>query len=412
MESNITQATTPKATSLAIAFFVPWITRGKGGTEGVGSFVANGMADRGHRVSVYTFDDNHGPSLWQLNSSIKLRTLAENTKPESITQMLLELQVDRPDVIIGLHMNREFLRYTYAAWKLDIPIVLSEHINPEYPRKIGTFGEHERTAIFSGANRIHLLIDDFRCSLPEYLHHRIKVIHNSVRLPATMAEPGAPQSKTILTVARLVPRKRIDLLISAFACIFKTHPDWELQIAGYGADEGDLKKLARSLGVNKSVKFLGQVDNTYELYERAAIFALPSETEGFPLTVIEAMAHGLPVVGFDDCAGLNQQAVHQMTGLLAPRHDREAALVEALRQLMDSASLREELGLNGRQRFLTEYSPQKILDEWEGLIGDTAAEKGNALSQAELSPLSIANAQLLYAMQGGLENYNPIVLGD
>jgi glycosyltransferase involved in cell wall biosynthesis len=412
MESNISHPSPSAAAMLTVVFFVPWITQGKGGTEGIGSLVANGMADRGHRVSVYTFDDNHGPSLWQLSTSIKLRTLAENTRPESITQMLLELQVDRPDVIIGLHMNREFLRYIYAAWKLDTPIVLSEHINPEYPRKIGTFGEHERTAIFSGANRIHLLIDDFRNSLPEYLHDRIKVIHNSVRLPAKVAEPDTPQNKAILTVARLVPRKRIDLLISAFSNILKTHSDWELQIAGYGADEDSLKKLARRLGVSKSVKFLGQVDNTYELYERAAIFALPSETEGFPLTAIEAMAHGLPVVGFDDCEGLNQQVINQKTGLLAPRHDREAALVDVLKQLVDSASLRRELGLNGRQRFLTEYSPTKILDQWEGLIRDTAAEKHNALSQAGLSPLTIANAQLLYALQGGLENYNPILLGD
>lgn len=412
MQNTVSEYSRPGVDQLTIAIFVPWITQTRGGTEVIGSLIASGMAERGHKVCLYTFDDNHGVSLLQLDPRIKLRTLAEDNLPQSVTQMLLELQVDRPDVILGLHMNRAFLRYIYVAWRLDIPVILSEHINPEYPRKFKTFKETERAVMFSGANKIHLLIEDFRESLPDYLQDRIEVINNSARAPRKLAEPGKHSNNYILTVARLVPTKRIDLLVSTFAEIVRSYPRWELLIAGYGGMQDDLQKLAKNLGISDSVKFLGQVEDTYHLYQNASLFALPSETEGFPMTVLEAMAHALPVIGFEDCKGLNQQVIHRETGILAGARDREKGLVDALKQLVDSSDLREEMGRRGHQRFLNEYSQEKILGQWEELIINTAADRGNLLRKSGLSALSIANARLISAMQSGLDNYDPMSLGD
>ncbi|MDO6591633.1 MULTISPECIES: glycosyltransferase family 4 protein [Rhodobacterales] len=138
---------------MKISFIVPWITKGRGGTENVGQLMANAMADRGHDVHIYTFDDQKGPSKWPLNSCIWLHHLAERDDAKSNNQMTIALAEPCPDLIVGLHMNRTLLRYTVAAQKICVPLVLSEHIDPHFPNRLGVFCDEERQAAFVGATR-------------------------------------------------------------------------------------------------------------------------------------------------------------------------------------------------------------------------------------------------------------------
>lgn len=97
---------------------------------------------------------------------------------------------------------------------------------------------------------------------------------------------------------------------------------------------------------------------------------MPSKNEGFPLALTEAMAAGIPVIGFKDCAGVNDIIVDGLNGYLIPRSVEE--LTKTLKKLMDNRDLRQRMGNAGIES-MKQYDPQKIWDQWERLLQRTIA---------------------------------------
>ena len=135
---------------MKICFIVPWITKGRGGTENVGQMMANAMAARGHEVDVVTFDDDRGPSRWPLAHGITLSYVGEATGLAQDNQLLLTIASLAPDLVVGLHMNRTFLSYVRVTHKLGVPLVLSEHQDPRFPARIGTLPRPSSALPFRG----------------------------------------------------------------------------------------------------------------------------------------------------------------------------------------------------------------------------------------------------------------------
>jgi phosphatidyl-myo-inositol dimannoside synthase len=169
--------------------------------------------------------------------------------------------------------------------------------------------------------------------------------------PANLRAPEAfPASPVILTVGRSAASeqyKGVDDLIRALAQLRATHRDLTLAAVGSGDDLPRLQKLATELGVAGAVRFLTGLSKQ-ELaacYARADIFALPSTGEGFGLVFLEAMAFAKPIVAA--AAGGSTDLVDQkVNGLLVPPRD-QAALIQALDQLLCDAALRAALGERG-----------------------------------------------------------------
>ncbi|KJZ17948.1 glycosyltransferase [Loktanella sp. S4079] len=353
---------------MKISFIVPWITKSRGGTENVGQLMANSMAEKGHEVNVYTFDERKQPSVWPLHNSLKLHFLPEGDDTKSNSQMTIALAEACPDLIVGLHMNRTLLRYTVAAQKVGVPVVLSEHIDPHFPKRLGVFTEDERLAAFTGATRIHLLTSAFKDTLPDYLQGKVNVIPNTVRAAENLCDPIGGDQRTIITVARLVPRKNLVQLIDEFSIIAKQHKNWTLQILGDGPMMSDLKARAKGRGIASQVEFLGHSDQPYSYLERAQIFVLPSLFEGFPMSSLEAMAHGMPLVGYSACNGINEQIVDGLNGRLAQRSLEKGCLAKCLDQLMRDDSLRKRMGVASKHRFDELYSNKIVFDAWEAMF--------------------------------------------
>lgn len=397
---------------IRIGLTVPWITQGRGGTERVGTLIANGLAERGHTVFIHTWDDGEGDPSWPLHESIELRRHPATDTPNSELQTLTEVASQRLHVLAGLHMNREFYRTVYLAHRAKVPMVLSEHIDPQFPRQLGRFYKREREILFSAADGIHLLLDEFRETLPLDLQPRATVIPNSVPAARHRAdptgEPGVPP--VLLTVARLVPRKNVELLIRAFHRALLHAPSWRLEIVGYGSLQPQLERLVAGLGIKSSVRFLGRVDDSYPIYEQAQLFCLASVVEAFPLTILEAIAHGLPVVGFADCPGMNTIIRDGVEGRLASPQDREHSLAAALTELMIGADLRSRLGDAALTRY-QDFDLQSMIDSWERLLMRIASippERSNASSS--LSRLQSDRSALSACFKGSMAQYfsNPL----
>lgn len=188
--------------------------------------------------------------------------------------------------------------------------------------------------------------------------HRIEVILNGIdvsrytHLPdraSLRAQLGlAPNRRYVLTVARFHPVKDHATLLKAFAQVAAQRNDVDWLLAGDGPLRGELESLAESLNVRARVHFLGVRHDIPELMRAADIFAMTSLSEAASLTLMEAMASGLPVVV--TAVGGNPELVSDgVDGLLVPRGDIPAT-TRALLRLLDDSCLAQSLGTAARQR--------------------------------------------------------------
>lgn len=149
--------------------------------------------------------------------------------------------------------------------------------------------------------------------------------------------PSVPRNAmpTIAVVNRLVPHKRIDLLLKAIPSIVRRWPDLHVDIAGDGVERARLLEIAAALGVNGVVEFHGRVDEDrkHTLLGRAWLTVAPSVAEGWGLTVTEANRVGTPALAFD-VPGLRDAIQHGRNGWLLPPHaDLGDGIHRALAQL-------------------------------------------------------------------------------
>jgi len=194
--------------------------------------------------------------------------------------------------------------------------------------------------------------------------------------------PGASQRTShdegrppvVLTVARLVPEKGIFDLLEAFALVRSRRPA-VLRIAGAGPSAQDLRRRVGLLGLEACVQLPGYVVGPALdlVYRDAAIFALPSYFEGFPLSVMEAMAYGLPVVttpirGCADALRAGENAV------FVPAGDPEA-LAGALSQLLDDPAARARMGAANAAR-VGDFAPRMVLPRYLDILRRAVAEAG------------------------------------
>jgi glycosyltransferase involved in cell wall biosynthesis len=136
-----------------------------------------------------------------------------------------------------------------------------------------------------------------------------------------------------------------------------------LEIAGDGACAEELRRLVKELGISDVVRLLGEVQDVPGLLARGSVFALSSLTEGISLTIMEAMASGLPVVATR--VGGNPEVVKDgETGLLVPVGDADA-LAAALLKLWRDSALRHEMGAAGRARIEEHFDVRKMVAAYE-----------------------------------------------
>jgi glycosyltransferase involved in cell wall biosynthesis len=216
----------------------------------------------------------------------------------------------------------------------------------------------------------------------------IRTIHNGIDLDA-FAYAGPQAGGPVVTVARLSPEKDIATLIRAAAVLRREHADFRLEIAGDGACLAALRALAGELDLEEQVHFLGQVSDVPALLARAAVFVLPSLTEGVSLTLLEAMARGLPVVATR--VGGNPEVVSDgSTGLLVPP-GRPDELARALGRLLRDPPLGRAMGLAGRQRVEQHFDVRRMVAAYEALYRDGLPPQRRGIRPAETRPRVLSN---------------------
>lgn len=229
------------------------------------------------------------------------------------------------------------------------------------------FGRAERTLVLSESWAAWM-----RAAIPEA---RVGVLHNPVNMPpATPFEARDPC--TILFLGRLGHSKGAYDLLEALRQVVPAFPDVRLLLGGDG-ELDEVRSRATALGLDKHVELLGWVtgEKKRELLARCTIFTLPSYNEGQPMSVLEAMAAGAPVVS-THVGGVPDALRDRVEGLLIAPGD-VPALSAALFELLSNHTLRGQMGDMARRRVHSTFSTEVLLPRLEGIYSElTAARRG------------------------------------
>jgi N-acetyl-alpha-D-glucosaminyl L-malate synthase BshA len=209
----------------------------------------------------------------------------------------------------------------------------------------------------------------------------IQVIHNFVNceLYRPAEEARADGRKRILHISNFRPVKRVLDCISAFAKVRK-EVDAELVMAGDGPERGPVEQLARQLGVDPDVRFLGKQDHMERLIPRMHALHLPSEMEAFGLAALEAMACGVPPVA-TRTGGVPDLITHGVDGFTEPVGDTDAQ-AERLIQLLTDPKLHAEMAAQARKTAQTRFSTDLIIPQYEAYYEQVCGARGTSRAAA------------------------------
>ena len=178
-------------------------------------------------------------------------------------------------------------------------------------------------------------------------------IHNGVP-EVSAAQRSIPQragARRIICVARLDAPKDHALLLDALAMLEDL--PWVLELIGDGPLTQDVQQKARDLGLADRVEFSGLCNDVPTRLAASDVFVLASDWEGLPLSILEAMRAGLPVVA-SDVGGVSESVTDDVTGFLVPKGEK-AILANRLRRLLADTALREKMGRAGRVIYMREF---------------------------------------------------------
>lgn len=175
---------------------------------------------------------------------------------------------------------------------------------------------------------------------------------------------GAPKRYDFFFAGELIPIKRVDVILRAFAQVRPRHPSARLGIAGRGYLDAELKRLAAELGIADQVDFLGFVSPVQPYYAQSRVVLIASESEGFPFTLVEGCSSGLVPVS-TPVGTIPEYLVDGTNSLLTPVGDADA-LARAMISLLEDAALYDRLrdgAIRLRDRF-SFASATRVWDTW------------------------------------------------
>jgi glycosyltransferase involved in cell wall biosynthesis len=364
---------------MRLLFWIPALGLAGGGAERVLSIVASGLAQRGHDVLVASADAAQTPSFYAFDPAVTRVRLGfrpgASWHPAALFRLRSKLRDFRPDAAVGF-MFAGYATLAVAATRSKVPIVASEHT---------AFDHYRRRALQARLLRrmaprfaaVTIPSERVRNGYPKLVADRMTVMPNPLAIAGSERRQSSRGGrKRLLAVGNLRAEKGHSVLIEAFARIAGSHPDWDLRIVGEGPLKSVLDQAIRDSGLDERATISGAVADIESEYRQADLFVMPSAYESFGLATAEALAAGVPAVGFADCPGTNDLVRDGINGLLVEGSDRPKELADGLGRLMGSPSLLQQFAADAPGT-VADYAPEGIVRRWEELL-QSVVSVGNA----------------------------------
>lgn len=197
----------------------------------------------------------------------------------------------------------------------------------------------------------------------------VEVIPNGIPSQTPAARSGRDR-RTIAIVGRLIREKNVHVALAAIAALRVRWPDLRAVIAGEGPFLKELEAQVGSLDLQGSVEFCGFVEDVQGLLADADIFVMPSQTEGMPIALLEAMASGLPIVA-SAVGSIPQVARHGKEAVLVGPGDGPA-LKSAIASLLEQPALADRLASSARARFTSHFTSESMAARYSSMYDHLA----------------------------------------
>lgn len=343
--------------------------------------LANYWVQKGWDVHVVTLA-RRDEDAYQLNARVQRTELnlaqASQTLLEAVPANLQRIRAlrsvllrIRPNVVVSMMAPCNVILAWASLGIRDMSIIGSERVHPpEVP--LGRVWEYLRFISYGLLDAVVAQTGETKSWIISNTLARRTVVIPNPALPKESVTPSTAgiteyiARKKLLAVGRLEYQKGFDVLIEVFARIASRFGDWDLVIVGDGSLESELRERIGVLQLTHRVTLAGYTAHITDWYRSAELFVCSSRFEGFPNALVEAMAHGLPVVSFDCKTGPREIIRHGVDGILVPAGD-EDALLSALVQAMSDTELRKRLASHAPEVQL-KYALATVSGLWEKLF--------------------------------------------
>lgn len=275
----------------------------------------------------------------------------------------------KPDLIYSEALYSAGMAGIKAGKRLGVPVVI--RLAGEIYWTGGFVQRRVVRRILKGSDLVIALTEHMKREVLRYWPHtRADVIGEGVDYDFFRKSSRAKlPPNSVLYIGRFVKMKGAEYLVRAFKTVKEQIPDAGLYLGGYGPEEGSLKRLVKSLALGDTT-FLGKLDrkDMAGYLNACTLFAFPSTSEGFPLTIVEAMSSGCPIVS-TNVRGLPEIIKNRRNGLLVnPRDEHE--LAEKIIRLLKDPEARKAMSKNNiadAKKYSWESIVSRILEKIEAI---------------------------------------------
>lgn len=363
------------------------------GVERVMSDKMNYLASARHHIMLLTYEQGNHPLIFKLHPSVKhydlnCRFFTLNRKSllfrfskslilkrKFYKQIKTIIKEFKPDTIISPTYPLDIIGELASA-KGHSKLIIESHMT--YEQALKEFNK-SRSRLESIIAKLYdkfvlKLLQKCDCLVvlthgdynfwSQYIPH-VKVLPNPLTSYPEVINDIPKDFYRIISVGRLTSIKRFDRLIDAFATICNNNPNWHIDIFGDGSDKDMLNNQISKLGLNKRVIIHPPTNDIYTEMKKSQFLVMTSESEGFALVLIEAMACGIPCVSFDCPYGPGEIIEHNKTGLLAVNGDI-TDLANKMNYLMMNPEIIEKMSKEARLSAV-KYKKETVMKAWEQL---------------------------------------------
>lgn len=340
---------------------------GLAGAETMVENLACGLVEEGHDVLVISLYDLHTAITDRIeNKGIKIEYLGKKRgfDPSIVKKLQIIIKAYQPDVI---HTHRYVLPYAFIA---------SIGMSVKRVHTVHNIAQKEQTKIGKAINKVLFryfkvvpvaLSEEVQKTIQQVYEipvYSIPVVFNGIDLSRCEAKESYIKKKLfkVLHIGRFMAVKNHTVLLRSFAKFAQQHTDVRLELLGDGELREEMVRLAEELNLMEKVEFAGLQSNVYPWLHDADVFILPSEFEGMPMTLIEAMGTALPIIA-SDVGGIPDMLANKKEALLI--QPKEECIIEALELLYNSEDKREYLGQNALRKsvvFSAQTMARKYID--------------------------------------------------
>ena len=325
----------------------------------------------------------------------------------TFVRLLRRFKQLRPDVVHTHNMAPHF-QGAIAARLIGVPVVVHTKHGRNYPDHLPSVLKNRFLSMLTDCI---VPVSEDAAQVARQIERvpaaKLRVIHNGIDLgefPESLAGRRR-RGKHAITVARLHPIKDQATMLRAARLVVDVEPDFRLEFVGDGPARAELESLTDELGLRDHIQFTGFTSEVSRHLAEADVFLLTSVSEGISLTLLEAMATGLPVVA-TAVGGNPEIVVHGETGLLAPPKSPEA-IAAAILQLIRDPETAGRMGQAGRRRVEEEFDLRRVVQKYESLYTSLLERHGRGRAVFALSPDAHSQRRPILPQAGPVSTTQP-----